>query len=527
MLRTTWAGCACLLVLFAGSSARGQSAQSAQLASRDCAALASATLTDAHVTSATAVAASADGTSVAHCKALGVIGKEIRFQVLLPDNWNGRFFMEGAGGFAGTLEIGGMRYLRLGYAAASTDTGHDASPIQAGWALNNPERLANYGHVAVHRAAQTAKALISAYYSRGVERAYFNGCSNGGRQALMEAQRDPDDFDGIIAGAPAYNITNIAGAFIKNLQAVFPTPETARTPVVTSDNLALIERAALDRCDAADGVRDAVIDSPTKCRFSLDAVKACPGDTAGADCLTRAQRRAIAAIYAPTKAGGKVIYPGQPLGGEHDPEGWRQWITGVDDGLLGATNGQASSLQAAFGPEVLRSLRVLESSVGLHEVRPRPLGAGYGSGRARPRRRQSRLAWTEGAWREVDPLAWVGGPGAECGRDDRLLQPRETAHSWGERLHEAVHDARCPPLQRRIRTGQSRLDHRHRGLGRARQSARPRGQPEEWSGRSANPHASAAVRTRSARSTWDQEAQTTNEALSASRAAIARGSISP
>jgi len=354
MLRTTCAGCASLIVLFAGSVASGQSAQSARLASRDCTALASATLTDAHVTSATAVAASADGTSVAHCTALGVIGKEIRFQVLLPDNWNGRFFMEGAGGFAGTLEIGGMRYLRLGYAAASTDTGHDASPIQAGWALNNPERLANYGHVAVHRAAQTAKALIRAYYSRGVEHAYFNGCSNGGRQALMEAQRYPDDFDGIIAGAPAYNITNIAGAFIKNLQAVFPTPDTARTPVVTSDNLALVERAALDRCDAADGVRDEVIDSPTKCRFSLDALKACPGDTAGADCLTRAQRRAIAAIYAPTKSGGKEIYPGQPLGGEHDPEGWHQWITGVDDGLVGATNGQASSLQAAFGPEVFK-----------------------------------------------------------------------------------------------------------------------------------------------------------------------------
>ena len=118
----------------------------------------------------------------------------------------------------------------------------------------------------------------------------------------MEAQRYPDDFDGIVAGAPAYNFTNIAGAFIKNLQAVFPTKDSARTPVVTSDNLALVERAALDRCDAADGVRDSVIDPPTKCRFSLDTVKACPGDTAGADCLTRAERHAIAAIYAPAKA---------------------------------------------------------------------------------------------------------------------------------------------------------------------------------------------------------------------------------
>ncbi len=227
----------------------------------------------------------------------------------------------------------------------------------------------------MHRAAQIAKAVISAYYGRSAERAYFNGCSNGGRQALMEAQRYPDDFDGIIAGAPAYNITNIAGAFIKNLQAVFPTPDSARNPVVTADNLALIERAALDRCDAADGVRDNVIDAPTKCRFSLDAVKACPSDKAAADCLTRAQRHAIAAIYAPTKAAGKQIYPGQPLGGEHDPEGWHQWITGADEGLLGATNGQASSLQAAFGPEVFKYFVFWRSDVGLHEVRPRALGA--------------------------------------------------------------------------------------------------------------------------------------------------------
>ena len=354
MSRRALAASAFLLPLFAVGVASAQPADSARLASRDCGALASATLPDARITSATQVAANPDGSSVDHCKALGVIGTEIRFQVLLPDSWNARFVMEGTGGFAGSLAIGGMRYLELGYAVASTDTGHEASGIEAGWALNNPERLANYGHVAVHRTAQTAKAIISAYYSRTSDYSYFNGCSNGGRQALMEAQRYPDDFDGIIAGAPAYNITNIAGAFIRNIQAVFPKPDSARTPVVTADNLALIERAALDRCDAADGVRDTVIDAPTKCRFSLNAVKACPADTAAADCLTRAQRRAIAAIYAPTKAAGKEIYPGQPLGAEHDPEGWRQWITGVDDGMLAATKGQASSLQAVFGPEVFK-----------------------------------------------------------------------------------------------------------------------------------------------------------------------------
>ncbi len=111
MLSRASAAYACLLPLLAVRGAGAQPTDAARLASRDCATLASATLTDARITSATPVAANADGSSVAHCKALGVIGKEIRFQVLLPDSWNGRFFMEGAGGFAGTLEIGGMRYL--------------------------------------------------------------------------------------------------------------------------------------------------------------------------------------------------------------------------------------------------------------------------------------------------------------------------------------------------------------------------------------------------------------------------------
>jgi feruloyl esterase len=124
--------------------------------------------------------------------------------------------------------------------------------------------------------------------------------------------------------------------------------------VVTRDNLALIERATLDACDVSDGVRDSVIDSPQGCRFSLATVKACPNDVAAADCLTKAQRRAIEAIYSPAVASGNEIYPGQLVGAESDKDGWRPWITGVDEGLLAGTNGQASSLQLAFGPELFK-----------------------------------------------------------------------------------------------------------------------------------------------------------------------------
>jgi feruloyl esterase len=220
--------------------------------------------------------------------------------------------------------------------------------------MGHPDRLANYGHVAVHRTAETAKAIVRAYYGRAAQYSYFEGCSNGGRQALMEAQRYPQDFDGLLAGAPAYDFTSIAAGFVKNIKAVFPTRNSARTPVVTPDNLALIGRAALEACDASDGVRDGVIGAPDTCRFSLAGVKACPNETAAPDCLTTTERRAIAAIYAPATAGALQIYPGQPVGGENDESGWREWITGVDQGLLAGTNGQASSLQLAFAPELFK-----------------------------------------------------------------------------------------------------------------------------------------------------------------------------
>ena len=342
-----------VIVLAAAAGVLTQPSSPSKTASTDCAALARTSLPDVRITSAEAVAATPDGTPVPHCKLLGVIGTEIRFQALLPDAWNGRFVMGGNGGFAGSLDSD-FRALKRGYAFANTDTGHEGSGIQAGWALGHPERLANYGHVAVHRTADTAKAVIRAYYGRLPQYAYFDGCSNGGRQALMEAQRYPQDFDGLLAGAPAYDFTNIAAAFVKNIQAAFPARDSARTPVVSADNRTLIGRAALDACDASDGVRDQVIDAPNTCRFSLASVKSCPNDTAAPDCLTAAQRRAIAAIYGPATAGSREIYPGWPVGGENDEYGWRLWITGVDQGLLAGTNGQASSLQMAFAPELFK-----------------------------------------------------------------------------------------------------------------------------------------------------------------------------
>ena len=150
--------------------------------------------------------------SVAYCRVNGTVGREIRFTLLLPDQWNRKFMMGGGGGYVEGIDNQSITSVNSGYATVGTDTGHQGRGVEASWALDNIERQLNFGHVAIHRVAEVSKAIIRARYNAAPSRSYFNGCSNGGRQALMEAQRYPDDFDGIVAGAPAYDFTGIAVA---------------------------------------------------------------------------------------------------------------------------------------------------------------------------------------------------------------------------------------------------------------------------------------------------------------------------
>ena len=185
-------------------------------------------LPDVKITDATAVPAATTGAiRAAHCRVNGVIGGDIQFSLLLPDEWNRKFVMGGGGGFVGGIENQARASVNAGYATVGTDTGHKGGITDASWALNNPERQVNFGYLAVHRTAEVAKAIVRSYYGANEARSYFSGCSNGGRQALMEAQRYPDDFDGIVAGAPAYDFTGIGAQFIKDIQAAFPDPRDA------------------------------------------------------------------------------------------------------------------------------------------------------------------------------------------------------------------------------------------------------------------------------------------------------------
>jgi feruloyl esterase len=263
----------------------------------------------------------------AFCRVTGVIkptaDSDIRFEVWMPTSgWNGKFHGIGNGGFAGSIVHQSLAAaLFRGYATASTDTGHSTS--DASWALGHPEKIVDYGHRGIHEMTEKAKALVSAFYGSAPKRSYFASCSNGGRQALMEAQRYPKDYDGLIAGAPANYFTNILTGFAWNVQATTLDPASYIPPA----KLKAIEAAALASCDARDGVTDGVLDDPPQCRFD-PAVLLCKG-TESDSCLTEKQVVALKKIYAgPRTSKGEHIIPGFEPGGETGPGGWEAWVTG-------------------------------------------------------------------------------------------------------------------------------------------------------------------------------------------------------
>jgi len=174
-------------------------------AAADCAAVLRIALPNAHITAASAVPSNDSLCALGqkpYCRVEATVDAETHIVALLPDDWNGRFLMGGGGGYAGSVDNQYASTVHEGYATVGTDAGHTAFALLAGWALRNDRRIAAYGHRAVHRTAEVTKALIVAYYGRPPEHSYFIGCSNGGREALMEAQRYPADFDGIVGIAP-------------------------------------------------------------------------------------------------------------------------------------------------------------------------------------------------------------------------------------------------------------------------------------------------------------------------------------
>jgi feruloyl esterase len=307
-----------------------------------CAALAQVAIPQVTIVAAQSLSARfamPDGTGIAIaplCRIRGIArptaASRIAFELWLPRRgWNGRYYQLGNGGFAGNIHYPSLAAeVARGNAAAITDTGHSGSPFDADWAVGRPEAVIDYGHRSIKATSDAARGLIAAYYGRHARRHYFAGCSGGGRQALMAAQRYPEDWDGILAGAPANLWTSQLATFARLQQRLHAVP-MAWLPAT---KLPAIQRAALAACPPG-SVTGGVASNPERCRF--DPATLICGGAVSDQCLTMMEaeslRRIQAAGYAPSAA----AYPGN----------WTQWILNPDP---------LSESQLRFATEAFRHL---------------------------------------------------------------------------------------------------------------------------------------------------------------------------
>ena len=297
----------------------------------DCNSLVGLTGYEFSIETATLIPASGDVPEF--CHVTGQILPEVRFEVSLPTSWNSRLYMFGNGGYAGEPLSAPQRIntrntaLRRGFSVAQTNTGHDAAIEPLGSFAISRQKLLDYAWRAVHVTAETSKRLVRAYYGNLPGRSYFDGCSTGGRQGLMSAQRFPDDFDGIVVGAPVLDLSGTNTNSASNARALDAAP-------IPLEKLKIVAERVYAKCDRMDGLADGLIDDPRRCEFDPGKeLPICPGDVDGRDCFTAAQIRTLEAIYRGAESGGKRIFFGQPVGAEIEMpagnemrSGWNGWI---------------------------------------------------------------------------------------------------------------------------------------------------------------------------------------------------------
>ncbi|MBT7952541.1 MAG: tannase/feruloyl esterase family alpha/beta hydrolase [Gammaproteobacteria bacterium] len=248
------------------------------------------------------------------CIIHGFIKPKIQFVLKLPDTWNQRIYMHGNGGYGGQSVTGayGTRLsnpaLQEGFATLFTDTGHNrADGHNASWAYNDLEKEVDYGFRAVHLSIETAKRLIKTYYSKPATYSYFDGCSGGGRQGLVAAQRFPDDFDGIAVGAPFYDLAGILMQYWHNQKALAVTP-------LSPEKVVLLGNIIMDKFDDLDGLKDGVISNPLAIDFK--PARDLPRDKNGQQGFTRAELETLTKLYSGPRLQGNAIAPGIVIGAE-------------------------------------------------------------------------------------------------------------------------------------------------------------------------------------------------------------------
>lgn len=282
------------------------------------------------------------------CEIAGTIethNNHVTFVVGLPSSWNQKLLMAPQGGFGGDEPRLNTAWLAQGYATGANDMGHTGVPpagmlpdmgmgprfprtftreLDSTWALHAPEKTADFGYRAQYVAAVTLKALVQRYYGAPAKRAILNGCSGGGRSAMMMAQRYPDMFDGYIAGAPAFDWMDLVLGQINNAQALYATKASWLPPAKS----ALLGKAVLAACDKQDGLADSLVEDPRRCGFD-PAVLECPGGDRP-DCFNHDQVRALHKMMTGMRnKAGEQITQGWPLTGEEGSVFWNAWIPGV------------------------------------------------------------------------------------------------------------------------------------------------------------------------------------------------------
>jgi len=315
---------ASLLALGAPAAARAETA---------CADMVKTALPHAQVTKAVSEAVGDKQVCKLSVTSKPTADSDIRMEVWIPEGtaWNGKFIQLGNGGFAGTVPVGQFgRLVRSGYAVSGTDDGHqDPVGTNASWALGHPEKVIDFGYRALKETTDASKALIAAQKGGKISRSYFFGCSDGGREALMEAQRWPTDFDGIVAGAPANYMSQLFALSAYQQQTMAKPGGYLGAP-----QRELLQKTALAQCGGEAFIRD-----PMACHFDPAKLACKPGQTEG--CLTGPQVASAKAFYEGRRdKSGKVVFPGYSPGAEGLNGSWNAWITGPN----------AETNQKAAGP---------------------------------------------------------------------------------------------------------------------------------------------------------------------------------
>jgi Tannase and feruloyl esterase len=328
------AGCA--------AAALGLAAPMAAHAETACADLMKTTLPHAEVTKAVSEAVGDKQVCKVQVTSRPTKDSDIRLELWIPEGaaWNGKFVQLGNGGFAGQIPVVQFgRVVRAGYAVSGTDDGHQSKVVtQADWALGHPEKITDFGWRAVKETTDISKTLIKAQKGGGPQKSYFNGCSDGGREALMSAQRFPNDFDGIVAGAPAAYMSQLFGISSVQQQAMSKPGGYLGAP-----QRELLQKASIAQCSPG----EAFIRDPASCHFDPAKLACKAGQMEG--CLTPAQVASAEAMYTGRKdAKGNIAFPGFSPGAEAQNGAWNAWLTGQTD------DGRSHAMGYAFTSDALK-----------------------------------------------------------------------------------------------------------------------------------------------------------------------------